>query len=278
VHPLRVLIANRAYARGSSLAAAAARGKDYAWVVNPKIVEATEQAFELSFGNIQPITKTVLFAHDVSSSMGHAGTASVSWDVARKLGIPVDQLYADEMAQEKKFGRQYGLSMLTGAELIGAIAMVMLRKSPNMVHTYFAIKGGAASMNWDRFEDPSYRLLERSPLTANSTLADVLKETKKAVFGSTDLSLPIDYCLRNGIHPDAIVIGTDYEMNCGRQPMQALAELRQAANKPVKFIVIATQLPRLPSSITDQFDVNCLDVAGASADVATVVQEFVQQN
>jgi len=276
VHPLRVLIAQRSYGMGHSQAANAARKSDYAWPVFPKLLEAVEVAFELSFGNVKSTAKTVLFAHDISRSMSFEGSAAVSWDASRALGIPVDQLYATEIENQRKYGRQYGLGMITASELVGVIAMILMRKSANMIHTVFSIKDPARDMALTRWNLPENNLLLRSPLTPASSLADFDALSKTNVFGATNLSLPIDYCLQNNLYPDAIVIGTDYEMNCGRQPMEAMNELRKAAKKPIKFIVAATSLPRLPGSIVDQFDANCLDVAGASADVATVIQEFIQ--
>lgn len=64
VHPMNVLLAQKTYAGGYSL-----RGSS-TWSPVAKIVDALDEAFYLSFKNVEPANKRTLNALDVSGSMG----------------------------------------------------------------------------------------------------------------------------------------------------------------------------------------------------------------
>jgi 60 kDa SS-A/Ro ribonucleoprotein len=64
VHPLAVLVALATYAQGYGF-----RGSQ-SWTPVPKIIEALDAAFHLSFGAVTPADKRTLLALDVSGSMG----------------------------------------------------------------------------------------------------------------------------------------------------------------------------------------------------------------
>jgi 60 kDa SS-A/Ro ribonucleoprotein len=63
VHPIQILNALATYSSGRS-----ARGSG-TWTPSPAIVDALDEAFELSFGNVVPTGKNILLAVDVSGSM-----------------------------------------------------------------------------------------------------------------------------------------------------------------------------------------------------------------
>ena len=88
VHPLNVLVAQKTYASGQGFKGSSS------WTPVRKIVDALEQTFYLSFGNIEPTGKRMLLALDVSGSMSSAipgapvlscaeGTACMSMVTAR---------------------------------------------------------------------------------------------------------------------------------------------------------------------------------------------------
>ncbi|KAL8558455.1 hypothetical protein ACOMHN_052272 [Nucella lapillus] len=66
VHPYSILVAWYTYSQGWSH-----KGK-LTWEPVPEVVDALEQAFYASFGNVQPTNKRILIAVDVSQSMYHA--------------------------------------------------------------------------------------------------------------------------------------------------------------------------------------------------------------
>ena len=71
VHPIQVLSALRTYSSGRGFRSAAS------WNVSNKVVEALDEAFELSFGAIEPAGTRHLLALDVSSSMSGGEIAGV---------------------------------------------------------------------------------------------------------------------------------------------------------------------------------------------------------
>jgi 60 kDa SS-A/Ro ribonucleoprotein len=71
VHPIQVLSALRTYATGRGVRSSAS------WSVSQKVVEALDEAFELSFGAVEPAGTRHLLALDVSGSMGGGEIAGV---------------------------------------------------------------------------------------------------------------------------------------------------------------------------------------------------------
>ena len=71
VHPIQVLSALRTYASGRGVRSAAT------WTVSNKTVEALDEAFELSFGAVEPAGTRHLLGLDVSSSMSWGEIAGV---------------------------------------------------------------------------------------------------------------------------------------------------------------------------------------------------------
>lgn len=70
VHPISVLMALKTYAQGKGM-----KGK-LSWVTVPNVVDALNEAFHMSFKNVEPTGKNYLLGIDVSSSMeGGWGTA-----------------------------------------------------------------------------------------------------------------------------------------------------------------------------------------------------------
>ena len=71
VHPIQVLSALRTYSSGRGVRSAAT------WTVSDKTVEALDEAFELSFGAVEPAGTRHLLGLDVSSSMSWGEIAGV---------------------------------------------------------------------------------------------------------------------------------------------------------------------------------------------------------
>jgi 60 kDa SS-A/Ro ribonucleoprotein len=64
VHPINILVAQRTYASGRSVAGEAT------WTPTPRITDALDSAFYKAYGAIEPAGKPILLACDVSGSMG----------------------------------------------------------------------------------------------------------------------------------------------------------------------------------------------------------------
>lgn len=70
IHPYNVLVAAKTYASGQGFRSGSS------WNPNSKIVDALNDAFYKSFGNVQPANKNTLIALDVSGSMGWTNIAN----------------------------------------------------------------------------------------------------------------------------------------------------------------------------------------------------------
>ena len=72
IHPLKLLSALKTYESGKGI-----RGS-HTWKPITKIIDALDEAFYLSFGNVEATGKRMLLALDVSSSMGWSNLAGVT--------------------------------------------------------------------------------------------------------------------------------------------------------------------------------------------------------
>lgn len=71
LHPIKILVALTTYSSGKGV-----RG-DNTWMPNQDIVDALNDAFYLSFANVEPTGKRLLIAIDTSGSMGHSRIGSM---------------------------------------------------------------------------------------------------------------------------------------------------------------------------------------------------------
>lgn len=71
LHPLSILVAMRTYAQGTGV-----RGS-LTWDANADIVDALDDCFYLSFGNVNQIGQKIMLALDVSGSMGWTNVAGM---------------------------------------------------------------------------------------------------------------------------------------------------------------------------------------------------------
>jgi 60 kDa SS-A/Ro ribonucleoprotein len=84
VHPLQILFALKTYSSGHGF-----RGK-LTWNPVEQVVEALEEAFYLSFGNVEPTGKTIVIGLDVSASMDGsriAGTNITAREAATAMAM-----------------------------------------------------------------------------------------------------------------------------------------------------------------------------------------------
>lgn len=68
VHPIQVLLALKTYEQGHG------EKGSLTWSQVPAVAQALDKAFYLAFGNVVPTGKNILYALDVSGSMGYTGT------------------------------------------------------------------------------------------------------------------------------------------------------------------------------------------------------------
>lgn len=211
-------------------------GTSQRWEPVYRIVDALEETFYLGFNAVEPTRKTHMLALDVSGSMD-----------ARISGMPV-----------------------TAREASAVMAMVQARIEPEYLIVGFASKMRIPTR---RVEDAH---LSQLGITKSMRLMDVVREIERLPFGGTDISLPMEEAITQGLDVDAFVVYTDNELGTGRRhPFQALAAYRREMNKPnAKLIVAAMTATKF--SVADPRDPGMLDIAGFDTAAPGLMAEFVR--
>lgn len=87
VHPIAILAALKTYAQGHGM-----RGQN-TWTPNPRIIDALDKAYYLSFANVQPFAGRVKIAIDISGSMKTTSVVGLEYLTAREgaaaLALPM---------------------------------------------------------------------------------------------------------------------------------------------------------------------------------------------
>lgn len=234
LHPLAILVAQKVYESGQGF-----RGK-LTWSPLRVIVDALDNAFYESFGNVKPTGKRLLVALDVSSSMDGGTVAG---------------------------------SMLTPKECSGALALVTAKTEQN---AHFCAFSAAGEQAW-KAEQARYSSGGISPVNirASMKLPKVLQVMNSLPFGGTDCSLPMRYALDRGLQVDAFIILTDSETWAGSiHPMAALRQYRAKTGIPAKLVVVG--MTSSGFSIADPEDGGCMDVVGFDTAVPNLMSDFIR--
>lgn len=193
IHPLSILVAQSIYRQGRGM-----RGS-LNWQPDSRIIDALDDAFYLSFGNVEPTGKRWLLALDVSGSM------------AAKLSA----------------------APLSCREASAAMAMVALRTEP-VTHVVGFTGGGSM---WNRTQEVEN--VSAVPLSKSQRLDDAVRAISGLPFGGTDCALPMLYAMHHNLDVDVFVVYTDNETWAGQiHPSQALQKYREKTGIPAKLIVV----------------------------------------
>lgn len=237
IHPLQVLTALNTYRRGQGV-----KGKG-SWTPVSKVNDALEEAFYLSFENIEPTGKRHLLCIDTSGSMA-SGAYSGGF-----FGI---------------YGGDYrgiqSLGGMTPREAAAAMSMVTARVESESLFISYSVTASEL------------------PFTAKWTLQEVLDRTNKFPAYSTDCAAPIVHALKRDYDVDTIVLYTDSETNAtgSLQPVVALRKLRDKLGHDVKFIVVG--MVSNGFTVADPDDGSMLDVVGFDTSAPRVMAEFTAGN
>jgi len=147
-------------------------------------------------------------------------------------------------------------SDLTSAQAAAAIAMTVARTEP-----YHMVRGFS-----NQFVDLG--------ISAKDNLGDAFRKVQKSNFGSTDVSLPMEWALKNKVEVDTFVVITDNELNRGhRKPTQALAAYRKATGIDAKLAVLGTASNGF--TVADPTDTGRqMDFVGFDSNVPRVLADF----
>lgn len=203
------------------------------------MIDALDDMFYLSFGNVATSGKRTMLALDVSGSMGS----------------PV-----------------HGMPYLTCREASAAMALVTAASEPN--HRIVAFTKGSYPSLWSRTHGSMYDT-RLSPLTISprQRLDDVVRTITGLPFGGTDCALPMVEALKHRWAVDTFVVYTDNETWAGNiHPAQALREYRERMGIAAKLVVVA--MASNGFTIADPDDAGMLDVVGFDTATPNVISDF----
>ncbi|MBX6332353.1 MAG: TROVE domain-containing protein [Gemmatimonadaceae bacterium] len=200
VHPVALLAARQAYARGHGA------GASEGWVPVPQVIDALDRAFHLALANVPPTGKRILLALDVSRSMD----------------APVR-----------------GLSSLSCREAAAAMALVTAASEPSCRVVAFTARTVPRLRAAARGARPEAELTPLA-IPRGARVDDVVRMTRELPAGGTDCALPIAEALVHGWDVDAFVVYTDTGAWAGAiHPAQLLREYRECMGIAAKLVVVA---------------------------------------
>ena len=231
VHPLAVLFAMKTYAAGKGF-----RGHGQ-WQPVQEIVDALDAAFYAAFGNVQPAGTRILFALDVSGSMGSPLSGSA----------------------------------LTCREAAAAMALVSMKTEPH------AIIGGftAGRRGWGGADIRDVSGFSPLKIGVRQRLDDVVRYTAGLAFGATDCSLPMRWAMKKRLEIETFLVYTDNQTWAGPQhPSEALRAYRDKMGIDAKLAVVA--MTSTGFTIADPNDAGMLDVVGFDTATPDVLAAFAR--
>jgi len=234
LHPLSILIAMKQYGKGTS-----GYGHN-SWRVAHPVMDALNEAFYLSFDNVEPTGKRLLLACDVSGSMESRISGNID---------------------------------ISAAEATGALALVQASTEKNVIIRGFSTGSGGYGSGYGMRQGDmdGFKELKISP---RQRLDDVLRNMRKMNFGGTDCALPMMWALKNHVEVDAFIVYTDNETWAGTiHPMQALKKYRDKFNPSAKLIVVGMSSSGF--TIADPEDSGSLDIVGMDTSVPAVIFDFI---
>lgn len=196
VHPMQALLALVTYNAGRGV-----KG-DLKWTPVPRVIDAVEEAFYMSFGNVEPTGKRRGLFLDTSGSMSAA----------------------------------FGGTHLRSCEATAAMAMIAVRSETTDVYTKHFSDGGGG-----RYARGKSAIGDLN-FTPKMTLKEATRVALDENWGGTDCALPMIWAAQNNIAIDSFEVYTDSETWAGNiHPVQALKQYRDKMGIPAKLVVVGTQ-------------------------------------
>lgn len=234
VHPMQILTAMKIYAMGHGV-----KGT-LSWAPNARIIDALNEAFYLSFDNVEKTNKNFMLALDVSGSM-----------MSGIMGSP-----------------------LSCREASAAMALITARVEDNHDFIGFTSGGkGYFTKGRDRRSIWGGSGVSQLAISPSQRLDTVIKNISGLRFGGTDCSLPMQYAEENKIPVDVFCVYTDNETYAGKMhPKQALDSYRQKMGRDAKLVVVGMTASGF--SIADPSDSGMLDVVGFNTSTPQLISNF----
>lgn len=236
IHPISVLTAMLTYSSGMGL-----KG-NLKWSPVRAVVDALDEAFYLSFGNVEPTRKRLLLALDVSGSMDEGVVAGVNGLTPRIASAALAMVTA-------RCEKEWAAVAFTSA----------VARSNRLIGGQW---GGESAL---------------TPLTISprQRLDDICRLTASLQMGGTDCALPMVWALEQKIKVDAFLIYTDSETWAGAvHPSQALRRYRDVMGIPAKLVVVG--MVSNGFSIADPLDGGMMDVVGFDMATPNLISDFCE--
>jgi len=234
VHPIQILLASKTYELGHGLKGSGS------WTAVPKVIDALDTAYYLTFKNVVPTGKRFYLALDISGSM---------------------------------WGNMIAGTALDAAVGSAAMAMVTVKTEEEYYVSGFTSAGGGYGGQWG-----GNSALTPMTLSPKQRLDDVLKVAEKLRerMGGTDCALPMIDALQKGIKADVFVVYTDSETWAGRvHPMIALQNYRNKTGINAKLVVVGMTATEF--TIADPTDAGTLDCVGFDANTPAILADFARE-
>jgi len=236
VHPIALLAAVRTYGVGRGV-----RGRGE-WNPVREVTDALDAAFYTAFENVEPTSKRLLLALDVSGSM--------------------------------TCGQIAGVPGLTPRDASAALALVTAATEHRYEIVGFYAGNGGFKSGRSRFAGWADGL---TPLAVSprQRLDDAVKAVSDLPFGGTDCALPMLYSQALEREVDTFVIYTDSETWAGDiHPVQALRAYRHASGIDARLVVVG--MVSNGFSIADPADGGMLDVVGFDTATPQLIADFTR--
>jgi 60 kDa SS-A/Ro ribonucleoprotein len=233
IHPLAVLVAQKIYAQGHGDKGA------LKWSPVTAIVDALDEAFYATFQNVEPCSKPLLLALDVSGSMAQSMIAG---------------------------------SCISAREASAAMALITAATEPECEIIAFSAPGAGRYGGMHGGGEPGITRVNISP---RMRLAEVIKVIEAIPMGGTDCAMPMVWATRNKLNVSAFITYTDSETWAGNtHPAQALRQYRTEFVGDAKAVVVG--MTSNGFTLADPNDCGMLDVVGFDTSVPAVIANFVR--
>ena len=234
IHPINVLAALKTYQSGGGF-----RGK-LTWKADQNVVDALDEAFYMSFKNVEATGKRHLLAIDCSGSMSSSCM---------------------------------GMEMLTNREAAAVMALATMKAEKQTHVVGFSNGSGFKVKGQSRYGWGTG--IDTLNISSRMRLDSVCDTMQRFGWGGTDCALPMLYALDRKLEVDVFCVYTDNETWAGSiHPHEALRDYRKAINPEAKLVVLGTAQTEF--SIADPNDAGMLDVAGFDSAAPQVIANFVR--
>lgn len=215
---------------------------------------------------------------------GHGFRGNMSWSPVATICDSLEQAFVHSFHNAPTTGKRYYMGLdvsgsmgmqimntsITAAQATGALAMITARKEEQYHMAAFA---GTRNYSSFRSYTSNVNTMLEVPITASTSLSNIVETMAKITMGNTDCSLPMLDAKEKNIPVDVFVILTDNETWAGRvHPTVALQQYREATGIPAKCVVVGMTATNF--TIADPEDAGMMDIVGFDAAMHSLIADF----